>query len=111
MVAMDEEGLRRIVEGNVVVILGRRGCCMSYVTQRLLQGLKANPTMCEVSEGFAVKMRLRHKIGKILHGDDNTSVALLFQAVVIRGKLVGGFDQLIHISNELLPILKISGAL
>ncbi|XP_039140524.1 monothiol glutaredoxin-S3-like [Dioscorea cayenensis subsp. rotundata] len=83
-----DKGLRRIVEGNVVVVVGRRGCCMSYVTQRLLQGLKANPTMCEVSEGFAVKMILMHKIGKIFRGDDNTSVALLFLVVVIRGKLV-----------------------
>lgn len=38
MVVVEEEGLRQIMEGSMVVVMGRRGCCMSYVTQRLLQG-------------------------------------------------------------------------
>ena len=113
MVAMEEEGMRRIVEGSVVVIVGRRGCCMSYVAKKLLQELRANPTMCEVSEGFADKMTLMDKIAKIRSGDDRTLVPPMFPLVFIRGKLVGGLDKLItiHISGELIPMLKIAGAL
>ncbi|KAM0944586.1 putative glutaredoxin-like, plant II, Thioredoxin-like superfamily [Dioscorea sansibarensis] len=112
MVAMEEEGLRRIVEGSVVVVVGRRGCCMSYVAKKLLQELRANPTMCEISEGFAEKMTLMDKIAKILSGDDRTLVPPMFPLVFIRGKLVGGLDKLmtIHISGELIPMLKIAGA-
>ena len=51
MVAMEDEGLRRIVEESMVVVVGKKGCCMSYVAKKLLQGLRANPTMCEISKG------------------------------------------------------------
>lgn len=72
MVVVEEEGLRQIMEGSMVVVLGRRGCCMSYVTQRLLQGLRVNPIMCEISEGFVEKMTLIDKIAKMLSGDGRT---------------------------------------
>ena len=113
MVAMEEEDLRRIVESSVVVVVGRRGCCMSYVAKKLLQELRANPMMSEISEGFAEKMTLMDKIAKILSEDDRTLVPLMFPLVFIGGKLVGGLDKLItiHISGELVPMLKIASAL
>ncbi|KAM0942867.1 putative glutaredoxin-like, plant II, Thioredoxin-like superfamily [Dioscorea sansibarensis] len=83
MVAMGEEGLRRIMEGSVVVVVGRRGCCISYVAKKLLQELRANPTMCEISEGFAEKMTVMDKIAKILSGDDRTLVPQTFPLVFI----------------------------
>ncbi|KAM0945236.1 putative glutaredoxin-like, plant II, Thioredoxin-like superfamily [Dioscorea sansibarensis] len=86
---------------------------MSYVAQKLLQELKANMTMCEISEGFAEKMTLMDNIAKILSGDDRTLVPPVFPLVFIGGKLVGGLDKLImiHISRELVPMLKIAYAL
>ncbi|KAM0954191.1 putative glutaredoxin-like, plant II, Thioredoxin-like superfamily [Dioscorea sansibarensis] len=113
MVAVEEEGSRRIVEGSVVVVVGRRSYCMSYVAKKLLQGLRANPTICEISEGFAEKMTLMDKIAKILSGDDKTLVPPVFPLVFIEGKLVGGLDNLItiHTSGELVPMLKIASAL
>ncbi|KAM0945038.1 putative glutaredoxin-like, plant II, Thioredoxin-like superfamily [Dioscorea sansibarensis] len=113
MVAIEEEGLRRIVEGSVVVVVGRRGCCMSYVAKKLLQELRANPTMYEISEGFTEKMTLMDKIAKILSRDDRTLVPLVFPFMFIAGKLVGGLDKLItiHISGKLVPMLKIADAL
>ncbi|KAM0941041.1 putative glutaredoxin-like, plant II, Thioredoxin-like superfamily [Dioscorea sansibarensis] len=85
---------------------------MSYVAQKLLQGLRANPTMCEISEGFAEKMTLIDKITKILSGDDRTLLPLVFSLVFIGGKLVGGLDSLItiHNSGKLVPMLIIAGA-
>ncbi|KAM0942866.1 putative glutaredoxin-like, plant II, Thioredoxin-like superfamily [Dioscorea sansibarensis] len=83
MVVMEEKGLRRIVEGSVVVVVGRRGCCMNYVAKKLLQELRANPTMCEISEGFAKKMTVMDKIAKILSGDDRTLVPQTFPLVFI----------------------------
>ena len=35
MVTVEKERLRQIVEGNVEVVVGRRGCCMTYVAQIL----------------------------------------------------------------------------
>ncbi|KAM0947426.1 putative glutaredoxin-like, plant II, Thioredoxin-like superfamily [Dioscorea sansibarensis] len=100
------------MEGNVVVVVGRRGSCMSYVAQKLLQGLRANPTMCEISKEFAKKMTLMENIAKILNGNDRTLVAPLFPLLFIGGKLVEGLDSLItiHISGKLIPMLKIAGA-
>ncbi|KAH7685501.1 P-loop containing nucleoside triphosphate hydrolase protein [Dioscorea alata] len=90
MVAIKEEGLIPIVDGSMVVIVGRRGCSMNYVAQRLLEGLKAYPTTYEVSEGCTV-------ISSGIHW----------------GELIGGFDRLIaiHVSGELIPMLKAAGAI
>ena len=108
MVVVEEKVLKRIVEGNVVVVVRRRGCCMSYIAHRLLQELRANRTICEISEGFAEKITLMDKIANILSGDDKHLVIPLFLVVFIGGKLVSGLDRLIaiHISRELIPILK-----
>ncbi|XP_039128959.1 monothiol glutaredoxin-S3-like [Dioscorea cayenensis subsp. rotundata] len=113
MVAMEEEGPKQIVEGSIVVIVGKRGCYMSYVAQRLLEELKAYLRMCEVSLGFAAKTTLMHNIGKILSGDDKTLVAPLFPVVYIGGKLVESLDQLIaiHVFVELIPLLKTTGVI
>ena len=69
--------------------------------------------MCEVSERFPKKMILMDKIVKILNGDDGTLVAPMFLLVLIGRKLVGNLDSLItiHISSELVPMLKIACAL
>ena len=86
---------------------------MNYVAKKLLQELRANSTMCEISEGFAEKMTLMDKIAKILSGDDRTLVPPVFPLVFMGGKLVGGLDKLItiHISGKLVPMLKIADAL
>ena len=86
---------------------------MSYITQTLLQGLRTNPTMCKISKRFAEKMTLMDKVAKILNKDDRTLVAPVFPLVFIGGKLVGDLDSLItiHISGELVPMLKIADAL
>ena len=99
--------------GSAVVVTGRRDCCMSYVAKKLLQQLRVNPTICEISEGFAKKMTLMDKIAKILSRDDRTLVPLVFPLMFIGGKLVGGLDKLItiHISGKLVPMLKIADAL
>ncbi|XP_039130856.1 monothiol glutaredoxin-S3-like [Dioscorea cayenensis subsp. rotundata] len=113
MVAIKEEVLISIVEGSMVVIIGRRGCHMNYVAQRLLEGLKAYPTMYEVSEGFVARMMLVSNVRRILSGDDKTFVPSLFPMVFIGGELIGSLDRLIaiHVSGELIPMLKVAGAI
>ncbi|KAH7666933.1 Glutaredoxin and related proteins protein [Dioscorea alata] len=108
MVAIKEEGLIPIVEGSMVVIVGRRGCDMNFVAQRLLERLKAYPTMYEVSEEFVARMTLMRNLGRTLRGDYKTLVAPLFPMIFIWGKLVGGLDQLIdiHVTGKLIPMLK-----
>ncbi|XP_039117603.1 monothiol glutaredoxin-S3-like [Dioscorea cayenensis subsp. rotundata] len=111
MVPIKEEGLIPIVD--MVVIVGKRGCYMSYVAQRLLEGLKAYPTMYEVSERFISRMTLMCNVRRFLIGDDKTLVASLFPVVFTGGKFVGGLDWLIaiHVFGKLIPMLKEAGTI
>ncbi|XP_039135776.1 monothiol glutaredoxin-S3-like [Dioscorea cayenensis subsp. rotundata] len=113
MVAIKEEGLIPIVEGSMVVIVGRRGCHMNYVAQRLLEGLKAYPTMYDVSEGFVARMMLMSNVRRILNGDDKTFVPPFFPMVFIRRELIGSLDCLIaiHVFGELIPMLKVASTI
>ncbi|KAH7676892.1 Glutaredoxin and related proteins protein [Dioscorea alata] len=113
MVAIKEEGLISLVKGSMVVIVDRRACYMSYVAQRLLERLKAYPTMYEVNEVFVARMTLICNLGRILNGDGKTLVVRLFLVVFIGGKLVGGLDRLIaiHVTSEHIPMLKADNAI
>ncbi|CAL4909559.1 unnamed protein product [Urochloa decumbens] len=97
--AAAREEVRRAVAESPVLVVGRRGCCLSHVVKRLLQGLGVNPAVHEVA-GEA-------ELAGIVDGD----VAL--PAVFVGGRLLGGLDRLmaVHISGELVPILKDAGAL
>ncbi|KAM0945919.1 putative glutaredoxin, Thioredoxin-like superfamily [Dioscorea sansibarensis] len=113
VVAVEEGRVRGILEGSAVVVMGRQGCCMSHVARRLLQGLGVNPTVCEIGEGSPEEMVLMDEIAEMDGGDATTLAATMFPVVFIGGKLVGGLDRLmaVHISGELVPILKEAGAL
>ncbi|KAF8726698.1 hypothetical protein HU200_019165 [Digitaria exilis] len=93
------EEVRRAVAESPVLVVGRRGCCLSHVVKRLLQGLGVNPAVHEVA-GEA-------ELAGVVADD----VAL--PAVFVGGRLLGGLDRLmaVHISGELVPILKEAGAL
>ncbi|XP_028780343.1 glutaredoxin-C9-like [Neltuma alba] len=99
-----------MVSENAVIIIGKRGCCMCHVVQRLLQGLGVNPPVYEVAEAdeAAVAAELSRKIG--LSGGGQ---GVQFPAVFVGGKLFGGLERVMstHISGELVPILKDAGAL
>ncbi|XAR49578.1 Thioredoxin-disulfide reductase [Bertholletia excelsa] len=101
--------VKSTVSENAVVVLCRRGCCMSHVAKRLLQSLGANPGICEVDEDDedGVVKELSN-----IAGDDQDQ-RLQFPAVFIGGKLFGGLDRIMaaHITGELVPILKRAGAL
>ncbi|CAN6327284.1 unnamed protein product [Urochloa humidicola] len=96
------EEVRRAVAESPVLVVGRRGCCLSHVVKRLLQGLGVNPAVHEVA-GEA-------ELAGIIE-DGAGDVAL--PAVFVGGRLLGGLDRLmaVHISGELVPILKEAGAL
>jgi glutaredoxin len=44
------EAVRRAVAESPVVVVGRRGCCLSHTVKQLLQGLGVNPAMHEVAD-------------------------------------------------------------
>jgi glutaredoxin-like protein len=104
----DDDGGRAEVERAVaespVLVVGRRGCCLSHVVKRLLQGLGVNPAVHEVADEAALA-------GLVPAGAGAEAAAL--PAVFVGGKLLGGLDRLmaVHISGELVPILKKAGAL
>ena len=93
--AAREEEVRRAVAECPVLVVGRRGCCLSHVVKRLLQGLGVNPAV-------------QAELAGVVDGGD---VAL--PAVFVGGRLLGGLDRLmaVHISGDLVPILKDAGAL
>ncbi|RWR89614.1 glutaredoxin-C9-like protein [Cinnamomum micranthum f. kanehirae] len=98
--------IQGLVSENPVLVIGRLGCCMCHVVRRLLLGLGVNPAMYEVKEDEEVGV-VEELAG--VSGDQR----LQFPAVFIGGKLVGGLDRLmaVHISGDLVPILKEAGAL
>ncbi|CAL4901806.1 unnamed protein product [Urochloa decumbens] len=100
--AAAREEVRRAVAESPVLVVGRRGCCLSHVVKRLLQGLGVNPAVHEVA-GEA-------ELAGIV---DGASGEVALPAVFVGGRLLGGLDRLmaVHISGELVPILKDAGAL
>ncbi|CAN6336809.1 unnamed protein product [Urochloa humidicola] len=99
--AAAREEVRRAVAESPVLVVGRRGCCLSHVVKRLLQGLGVNPAVHEVA-GEA-------ELAGIVEGGGDVALP----AVFVGGRLLGGLDRLmaVHISGELVPILKEAGAL
>ncbi|KAF8675769.1 hypothetical protein HU200_047254 [Digitaria exilis] len=97
--------VERAVAESPVLVVGRRGCCLSHVVKRLLQGLGVNPAVHEVADEAA--------LAGVVPGGGAEAAAAALPAVFVGGKLLGGLDRLmaVHISGELVPILKKAGAL
>lgn len=100
------EEVRKMVEENAVIVFARKGCCMSHVVKRLLQGLGANPAVYEVEEDDVVR-DLRAP------DDCKDNAALQLPLVFIGGRCFGGLDRIMatHITGDLTPLLKQAGAL
>uniref|UniRef100_A0ACD5T7E0 Uncharacterized protein n=1 Tax=Avena sativa TaxID=4498 RepID=A0ACD5T7E0_AVESA len=96
------EAVRRVVAESPVVVVGRRGCCLSHVVKRLLQGLGVNPAVHEVAD--------EAELASLASAEGEVAA---LPAVFVGGRLLGGLDRLmaVHISGELVPILKDAGAL
>nr|CAB3477873.1 unnamed protein product [Digitaria exilis] len=92
--------VERAVAESPVLVVGRRGCCLSHVVKRLLQGLGVNPAVHEVADEAA--------LAGVVPGGGAEAAAAALPAVFVGGKLLGGLDRLmaVHISGELVPILK-----
>ncbi|RZB76876.1 glutaredoxin-C9-like [Glycine soja] len=101
-----------MVSENAVIVIGRRGCCMSHVVKHLLLGLGVNPAVYEVEEKD--EEGVAKQLEETVRSDGNTQQGKVqFPAVFIGGKLFGGLDRIMatHIYGELVPILKKAGAL
>ncbi|KAM3412751.1 hypothetical protein ACQJBY_004110 [Aegilops geniculata] len=96
------EAVRRAVAESPVLVVGRRGCCLSHVVERLLQGLGVNPAVHEVADEAELG-------AAVTCGDAVVALPVVF----VGGRLLGGLDRLmaVHISGELVPMLKDAGAL
>jgi len=102
----EEKMILNMVSENAVIVIGKRGCCMSHVVKRLLQSLGVNPAIHEVEEEKD-EVIVARELESIIEGN------VQFPMVFIGGKLFGGLDRLMatHISGELVPLLKQAGAL
>ncbi|KAL8461183.1 hypothetical protein ACS0TY_031811 [Phlomoides rotata] len=100
-------GLKRMVEENAVVVIARKGCCMSQVVQRLLHLVGANPAVYKMEEREVGKVA-----GELAEASGGVG-ELQFPAVFIGGRWFGGVERVIatHITEELTPLLKSAGAL
>ncbi|GJY22047.1 glutaredoxin-C9-like protein [Tanacetum coccineum] len=105
--------IREAVSDNAVIVLARKGCCMSHVVKRLLIGHGVNPSVFEFEE---VEEKDVVKELEIITAEKGALVVkprVQFPAVFIGGKMYGGLDQVMatHITGELVPVLKQAGAL
>lgn len=102
----EEKMILNMVSENAVIVIGKRGCCMTHVVKRLLQSLGVNPAIHEVEEEKD-EVSVARELESIIEGN------VQFPMVFIGGKLFGGLDRLMatHISGELVPLLKQAGAL
>ncbi|CAJ1956640.1 unnamed protein product [Sphenostylis stenocarpa] len=108
----EETMVLNMVSENAVIVVGRRGCCMSHVVKRLLLGLGVNPAVYEVEEKDEASVATQ--LEATVRSDGMPPQGKVqFPVVFIGGKLVGGLDRIMatHISGELVPILKQAGAL
>lgn len=111
--------MKNMVKENPVIVFGKRGCCMSHVVKRLLQGLGVNPPVYEIDEKDEneVVNELQEIISSAGGGGAGNSggggAPLQFPAIFIGGQLFGGLDRIMaaHITGELTPVLKKAGAL
>ncbi|XP_071691318.1 glutaredoxin-C9-like [Rutidosis leptorrhynchoides] len=104
--------LRDAVSENAVIVLARRGCCMSHVVKRLLNGHGVNPMMFEFEE--IDESEILKELELIMtENDGKDKRRVQFPAVFIGGRMFGGLDQVMasHITGELIPLLKQAGAL
>lgn len=104
--------VQKMVSKNAVVVLARRGCCMSHVLKLLLLGHGANPTVFAVGE--EEEGDVAGEIGKLAAGaGDGNDGRVQFPVVFVGGKMFGGLEKVMaaHISGELVPALKDAGAL
>ncbi|XP_030549409.1 glutaredoxin-C9-like [Rhodamnia argentea] len=102
------ERTRRAVTESAVVVFGKRGCCMSHVVNRLLQGHGANPAVREFGDEDEAAV-----VGELERISGGGRGGVQFPAVFVGGKLFGGLDRVMttHITGELVPALKEAGAL
>ncbi|KAI4325135.1 hypothetical protein MLD38_030558 [Melastoma candidum] len=111
-VAATTTDFRGFLSNNVLVVLGRKGCCMATVAKRLLLGLGVNPATYEV-EGETEEAEVVAELRRGREGDGAKGTDLQLPVVFIRGELFGGMDRVMetHITGELVPILKDARAL
>ncbi|KAG8386841.1 hypothetical protein BUALT_Bualt03G0191000 [Buddleja alternifolia] len=111
----EKRDLKRIVKENAVVVFAKKGCCLSQVAKRLLQGVGANPRVYEVDEDDINEELMMMMMCCCSAAGTNppTSSPKQLPAVFIGGQWFGGLDRIIvtHITEELTPLLKQAGAL
>ncbi|KAK1422698.1 hypothetical protein QVD17_17984 [Tagetes erecta] len=98
--------VHELVAENTVIVFGQRGCCMCYVMKLLLLGLGVNPAIFGLDDGDVEDVS-----NELLKISGESSVEL--PVVFVGGKLFGGLERLMamHITGELVPILKEAKAL
>ncbi|CAL9072129.1 Glutaredoxin [Musa troglodytarum] len=108
--------VKQMVAENPVVVVAQRGCCMCHAARRLLLGLGVNPAVCEVGEEAAAAgeaTALVEAAAEIEALGGQRRPPVILPVVFVGGRLLGGLDRLVavHITGELVPILKEAGAL
>ncbi|WOL14526.1 monothiol glutaredoxin-S9-like [Canna indica] len=107
-------GIRQMVAENPVIVLARKGCCMCHVARRLLLGLGVNPAVYEFGEESASEAAVMiEEAAEIEVAGRELQRPMILPVVFVGGRLLGGLDRLVavHITGELVPILKEAGGL
>ncbi|KAI3736066.1 hypothetical protein L6452_15598 [Arctium lappa] len=105
--------VRDAVSENAVIVVARRGCCMSHVVKRLLNGHGVNPSVFEFEEEEEEDVVKELEMIEAENDGGDGKRRVQFPAVFIGGRMFGGLDRVMatHITGELIPVLKQAGAL
>lgn len=102
-----EKRVGRLIAENLVIIIGRKSCCMCHVMKRLFSIIGVSPTVIELDDAD-----MNDVVGTMLAPTVPDSDAVP-PVVFIAGELIGGLESLVamHLAGNLVPKLREVGAL
>lgn len=102
-----EKRVGRLIAENLVIIIGRKSCCMSHVMKRLLSIIGVSPAVIELDDA-----EMNDVVGTMFASTAPNS-EVVPPAAFIGGQLVGGLESLVamHLAGNLVPKLREVGAL
>lgn len=98
--------VNKLAAQNAVVIFSLSSCCMCHAIKRFFYDLGVNPAIHELDQdarGREMEKALINAVGR------RSGIPIVF----VGGHLVGSTDQVmsLHLSGQLVPLLKREGAL
>lgn len=99
----------RLAGQNAVVIFSVSSCCMCHAIKRFFYELGVNPAIHELDQDAKGREMEKELVNAVGRRPGLSGVPVVF----VGGRLIGSTDQVmnLHLSGQLVPLLKREGAL